>query len=76
MKEEKENLILKFFGYFIGPIQFVMEVSFTENHDLTGDAGGRDRIRITSVLPRTFTPIETILCQKSRTTERAKATPN
>lgn len=27
MKEEKENLILKFFGYFIGPIQFVMEVS-------------------------------------------------
>lgn len=28
MKEEKENLILKFFGYFIGPIQFVMEVSF------------------------------------------------
>lgn len=28
MKEEKENLILKFFGYFIGPIQFVMEVRF------------------------------------------------
>jgi H+-transporting ATPase len=28
MKEEKENLILKFFSYFIGPIQFVMEVSF------------------------------------------------
>lgn len=27
MKEEKENLILKFFSYFIGPIQFVMEVS-------------------------------------------------
>jgi H+-transporting ATPase len=27
MKEEKENLILKFLGYFIGPIQFVMEVS-------------------------------------------------
>lgn len=26
MKEEKENLILKFFGFFIGPIQFVMEV--------------------------------------------------
>ena len=26
MKEEKENLILKFFGYFWGPIQFVMEV--------------------------------------------------
>ncbi|TVY36781.1 Plasma membrane ATPase [Lachnellula subtilissima] len=25
MKEEKENLILKFLGYFIGPIQFVME---------------------------------------------------
>ena len=27
MKEDKENLILKFLGYFIGPIQFVMEVS-------------------------------------------------
>ncbi len=28
MKEEKENLILKFLGYFIGPIQFVMEVCY------------------------------------------------
>lgn len=28
MKEEKENLVLKFLGYFIGPIQFVMEVGF------------------------------------------------
>lgn len=28
MKEEKENLILKFFSFFIGPIQFVMEVSY------------------------------------------------
>lgn len=27
MKEEKENSILKFLGFFIGPIQFVMEVS-------------------------------------------------
>ncbi|KAK5997851.1 Plasma membrane ATPase [Cladobotryum mycophilum] len=27
MKEEKENLILKFFSYFIGPIQFVMEAA-------------------------------------------------
>lgn len=27
MKEEKENLILKFLGFFVGPIQFVMEVS-------------------------------------------------
>lgn len=26
MKEEKENLILKFLFYFVGPIQFVMEV--------------------------------------------------
>jgi H+-transporting ATPase len=26
MAEEKENLILKFLGYFVGPIQFVMEV--------------------------------------------------
>ena len=26
MKEEKENLTLKFLGYFVGPIQFVMEV--------------------------------------------------
>ncbi|KAH7320926.1 hypothetical protein B0I35DRAFT_450538 [Stachybotrys elegans] len=25
MKEEKENLVLKFLGFFIGPIQFVME---------------------------------------------------
>jgi len=29
MKEEKENLFLKFLGYFVGPIQFVMEVSRT-----------------------------------------------
>jgi H+-transporting ATPase len=29
MKEEKENLVLKFLSYFIGPIQFVMEVSLT-----------------------------------------------
>lgn len=29
MKEEKENLILKFFSYFVGPIQFVMEVSIS-----------------------------------------------
>jgi H+-transporting ATPase len=29
MKEEKENLILKFLGYFVGPIQFVMEVSLS-----------------------------------------------
>lgn len=27
MKEEKQNMFLKFFGYFVGPIQFVMEVS-------------------------------------------------
>ena len=27
MKEDKENLVLKFLGYFVGPIQFVMEVS-------------------------------------------------
>ncbi|MCJ1374533.1 plasma membrane H+-ATPase [Loxospora ochrophaea] len=27
MREEKENLILKFLGYFIGPIQFVMEAA-------------------------------------------------
>jgi H+-transporting ATPase len=27
MKEEKENLFLKFLGYFVGPIQLVMEVS-------------------------------------------------
>jgi H+-transporting ATPase len=26
MSEEKENLILKFLGFFVGPIQFVMEV--------------------------------------------------
>ena len=28
MKEEKQNMILKFLGYFVGPIQFVMEVGF------------------------------------------------
>lgn len=28
MKEEKQNHILKFLGFFVGPIQFVMEVSF------------------------------------------------
>jgi len=27
MKEEKENLVLKFFGFFVGPIQFVMEAA-------------------------------------------------
>lgn len=27
MKEEKENMILKFLMFFVGPIQFVMEVS-------------------------------------------------
>lgn len=27
MKEEKENHLLKFLGFFVGPIQFVMEVS-------------------------------------------------
>jgi H+-transporting ATPase len=27
MKEEKQNLILKFLGYFVGPIQFVMEMA-------------------------------------------------
>ena len=27
MKEEKENLVLKFLGYFVGPIQFVMEAA-------------------------------------------------
>ncbi|RYP84702.1 hypothetical protein DL769_001136 [Monosporascus sp. CRB-8-3] len=27
MKEEKENLLIKFFGFFVGPIQFVMEAA-------------------------------------------------
>ena len=27
MKEERENLFIKFLMYFVGPIQFVMEVS-------------------------------------------------
>jgi hypothetical protein len=31
MKEEKENLVLKFLGFFVGPIQFVMEVSCNLN---------------------------------------------
>lgn len=30
MKEEKENMILKFLMYFVGPIQFVMEVSLDD----------------------------------------------
>lgn len=34
MKEEKENLVLKFLGFFIGPIQFVMEVSLHFLSDL------------------------------------------
>ena len=32
MKEERENLLLKFLGYFVGPIQFVMEVSLDNHH--------------------------------------------
>lgn len=32
MKEDKENLILKFLGYFVGPIQFVMEVRDSHCH--------------------------------------------
>ncbi|KAB8265633.1 hypothetical protein BDV32DRAFT_158042 [Aspergillus pseudonomiae] len=27
MKEQKENLVLKFFSYFVGPVQFVMEAA-------------------------------------------------
>jgi H+-transporting ATPase len=34
MKEEKENLILKFLGFFIGPIQFVMEVRASRVADI------------------------------------------
>lgn len=33
MKEEKENLLLKFLSFFVGPIQFVMEVSFFDPPD-------------------------------------------
>lgn len=32
MKEEKENLLLKFLGFFVGPIQFVMEASCPPIH--------------------------------------------
>ena len=32
MKQEKENLLLKFLGYFVGPIQFVMEVGTHAPH--------------------------------------------
>ena len=31
MREEKENLLLKFLGYFVGPIQFVMEVRISHH---------------------------------------------
>jgi H+-transporting ATPase len=41
MKEEKENLILKFLGYFIGPIQFVMEVSQLLSQFSQGEARPR-----------------------------------
>jgi magnesium-transporting ATPase (P-type) len=34
MKEERENLFLKFLGYFVGPIQFVMEVGFARDTSL------------------------------------------
>lgn len=34
MKEEKENMILKFLSYFVGPIQFVMEVGFESSFSL------------------------------------------
>ena len=40
MKEEKENLILKFFGYFVGPIQFVMEVSSPAERDASSQHSG------------------------------------
>jgi H+-transporting ATPase len=42
MKEEKENLFLKFLGYFVGPIQFVMEVCLFLSGDL---------LELTLVLP-------------------------
>lgn len=54
MKEEKENLILKFLGFFIGPIQFVMEVSriFINNLNASGAqtffASRRDQGNITT----------------------------
>jgi H+-transporting ATPase len=44
MKEEKENLILKFLGFFVGPIQFVMEVSCCQTRHLSHD------------MPRAFHP--------------------
>lgn len=46
MKEEKENLILKFLGFFIGPIQFVMEVSqFINNCTRPGAQTFSHRVR-------------------------------
>jgi H+-transporting ATPase len=33
-REEKENLVLKFLGFFVGPIQFVMEVRHNESQAL------------------------------------------
>lgn len=46
MKEEKENMILKFLMYFVGPIQFVMEVRilpapFIQNHRVSRYFGHR-----------------------------------
>jgi magnesium-transporting ATPase (P-type) len=50
MKEEKENLILKFLGFFVGPIQFVMEVSCTyfETCHLSHAAIGMAKTMLTS----------------------------
>lgn len=49
MKEQKENLVLKFLGYFVGPIQFVMEVRFPfhqprghQSHTNTARSGRRN----------------------------------
>lgn len=42
MKEEKENLVLKFLMYFVGPIQFVMEVSHFPSRCATHRISHRD----------------------------------
>lgn len=69
MKEEKENLILKFLGYFVGPIQFVMEVGLAFHRVVamrllcltTGPL--RDRRRADTIeyrLPRFWRPVSKI----------------
>lgn len=87
MKEEKENLVLKFLGFFIGPIQFVMEVSFYfyflviffspailffDLHSINGLAlTSVAMIRLVTVLSNTITPSSNLSASRVPPTRRA-----